>query len=264
MQMNKEELIIKLEKGLIDLDEIFNTSPISIEDQDFVDAALYQRFTKLVDIDHFKEDLMPNKEMERILHRLKNAKYIGKTLLNNKKYMNRLMGKCSGYIFKYLPEKARNDKELFEIAIKFTGIKFFHRIGVDPYDKLKYGCLLNNIQTEMSIVQYAGDEIKNDKRLMSLAVNYNPFDFNHLSRELKNDKKVRCSMFAAESNTALIIEDGSINTVQEIESIIKGLSKYFLSISEQSEFMMDVWNEKVADDKKTDKSFLDLLKPFMS
>ena len=262
--MNKGQLIQDLRKGSIDLSKIHAMDKSLTNDPDIVDAALYHRFDKLVKVANFEYDLLTNEKLEIELRRLKNAKYIGNVLLKNKKYMIRLMRKCSGYIFNYFPAKIRNNKELFEVAIKNTGTPYFIKNKMNPCSH-KYSFLLQHINFQMGIIRYAGNQIIKDQRLISLAMKYEPFGFFSLPPELRNDLKIRCSMLASYPATALIIEDGSIDTIQEFKCLIKGFTNryYCLSSDEPYELMQEVWNNKVADNKKTDPMFLAAMEPFL-
>ena len=263
--MNKAKLMQDLRKGLIDLSKIHALDKSLTNDPDIVDAALYHRFDKLVKVGNFdNKEYYSNDQIEFEFRRLKNAKYIGSALLKNKKYMNRLMRKCSGYIFNYFPAKIRNDKELFEIAIKNTGRRFFARNGINICSS-QYFHLYHVVNFEIGIINLAGDSIKKDQKLMALAMKYDPSKFSCLLPEMRINKQVRCVFLTSDPYSAIIIENKSIDAIKEVKSIIKGITERNSCTfnDDPKELMADVWEEKITDNKKTDKRFIILFEPYL-
>lgn len=254
IDLDKESAIKALKNNQYSLLKYFK--PELMADKEVIDAAFFRSFVKIVDFKQLQSTSHTDKKS--VLINLEYAKYINESLLKDLGYMDRLMKKCSGYIFNYLPAKFRNNKELFKVAIQYTGHQYFKKNKINPENMRENGGLCHYVDFELGLVKSTGASILNDKALMLLAMQYEPSSYYYLSEKLKADKEIRCAMFEVwPYNGYVMINDKSIDTVGELNCFIAGIrngnrvSDYTLK-----EMMGLLWDEKVNDVKKLDSDFI--------
>jgi hypothetical protein len=251
IDLDKESAIKALKNNQFSL--LKYLKPELTADKEVINAAFYKNF---IDITHSGHKLKV----------LKNVRFIHESLLNQHDYMEQLMKKCSGYIFAYLPAKYRSNKVLFRMAITNTGFQYFKKIrnnkkffNDDNYTAfLPFGTSHSEVLFELGLVNSVGQKIRNDKELMLLAMHYEPTSYYYLSPELKADKDIRCAMFSTWAyNGYVMIEDQSIDTIKELEFLIKGYKNGIITDEWGLEEMLRMfWDEKVNNQKKSDPKFV--------
>ena len=153
-----------------------------------VKAAIVRKYNQ-----YYSDDKLYTVQMFDVLEAFN---YADESLRNDKKFVLKLIEKCSGYLFRYLPENLKNDEDVFLQAITRTGKSYvyseltkcenkkfsidddLYTLGLDDY-------LLHNV-----ITQYAGVNVKANKILMLEAVKYEPGALIYLNNNLTYDKDI--------------------------------------------------------------------------
>jgi len=153
-----------------------------------VKAAIVKKFNE-----YYWDDKMFTSKMFEVLQAFE---YADESVRNDKDFVLELIKKCSGYLFKYLPEILRNDDEVFLKAITHTGLAYVYselekcenkNFSIDDtihLSGLKY-YLMNT-----TITEFAGPKILSNKQIMLVALEYDPLALEILDNELKDDDDI--------------------------------------------------------------------------
>ncbi len=118
------------------------------------------------------------------------------SLKNDIEFVKELMDSCSGYLFQYLLDDLRNNKQVYQYAVKRSGFEYvFNRllkeaIGDDNLDIERLKNLeepIRDFLASISITEYAGSEILMDKESILIAIERDPLTFQFLNDDMKSD-----------------------------------------------------------------------------
>lgn len=181
-----------------------------LTDKDIIKAALVRKMPYYISDDSFFS----------MFSCLELFEDVDNSLRNDTLFIKDLILTCSGYLFQYLPENLRNDKEIYLYSIKHSGFEYVYKrlikesIGDGNLDFE----ILKNLEESIRefllticITEYAGKNILNDKETILIALERDPLTFQFLNDEMKSDVEI--------SNKALSF--GSLNMRQINKKVIK-------------------------------------------
>jgi hypothetical protein len=221
--------------------ELLKTLPKEyLADKDIIRAALVRTMPYYISDDVFFS-MFSNLELFEI---------VDDSLKNDVEFVNELINSCSGYLFQYLPEALRNDKEIYLFAIKHSGFEYVYQklikdtINDDNFDLEDIKNLDDEIlhfTINISITEYAGDYILNDKATILKALESDPLTFQFLNEEMKLDADI--------SQKALSF--GTLNIRQINKNTLKTLlpkkTQFINKLKEDPYFLKRIPKEYLAD-----------------
>ena len=191
------------------------------------------------------------------------------TLRYNKDFVKELIASCSGYLFEYLPLALREDEGILLFALKHSGYEYIYDKMIEDampdgedYDRdhvedIRYDLFLH-INQQMSVMQYAGETILNNKEVVLKTIALEEQGFYYFSDALKDDKEVAFEAVSTDASNFSFVS----NRLKDDEEI--ALNAAYLSGEYWSEF--DAYGrwvnvgysffDALSDRLKSDKSFL--------
>ena len=248
IKIGMSEKVNYIEK-LKDNPELLKTLPKEfLEDKEIIKVALVRLMPYYISDDVFFS----------MFKSLELFELIDISLKNDVEFVNELMDVCSGYLFQYLPDTLRKNKEVYQFAVKRTGFEYvFNRllkesIGDENIDIERLKNLeepIRNFLSTISITEYAGSEILKDKESILIALERDPLTFQFLNDEMKSDIEI--------SNKALSF--GSLNMRQlnkkEVKTSLPKRLKYIKDLKKKP-YLLNTLPKEYLSDKEIVKAAL--------
>jgi len=119
------------------------------------------------------------------------------SLKDDKEFIIDLIDQCSGYIFKHVSEKLRDDRDVVISAITQSGVDYvYDRMGMI----CRYSCVWDHrkeflLEKELkeyqyTVIEYASQRLRSDKEIVLAAVKVDASAIEYCSEDLKMDKDI--------------------------------------------------------------------------
>lgn len=154
--------------------------------------------------------------------------YVGENLIKNRSFILKILKLESytiHYIFDYMSEELRNDKEIAIAALKKSG-SFISYLGEKLCDDEEF--IMIAIRDIAEVIDFASDRLKKNKNFIIKALKYNVNIFPYISEELKDDEEI--ALVALKSKPVLFKKVG--NRLKNNRNFILKVIKYDSSIFE--------------------------------